>query len=67
MNGAFLKAELIDELSLLVAPGIDGRTGQPALVDGATDSPRFYPTNLELISAEPLPNGVVWLRYRVDY
>ncbi len=67
INGAFLKAELIDELSLLIAPGIDGRTGQPALFDGMTDSPRFYPTQLELLSAEPLPNGVVWLRYRVEY
>ncbi len=67
INGAFLKAELIDELSLLIAPGIDGRTGQTALFEGMTDSPRFFPTPLELISAEPLPNGVVWLRYRVDY
>ncbi len=67
INGAFLKAELIDELSLLVAPGIDGRTGQPSLVEGMTDSPRFLPTQLELISAEPLPHGVVWLRYRVEY
>ncbi len=67
MNGAFLKAELIDELSLLLAPGIDGRTGQPTLVEGMTDSPRFLPTQLELLSAEPQPNGVVWLRYRVEY
>ncbi len=67
INGAFLKAELVDELSLLLAPGIDGRSGQPALFDGATDSPRFFPTELELLSAEPLPNGVVWLRYRVSY
>ncbi len=67
INGAFLKAELIDELSLLIAPGIDGRTGQPALVEGMTDSPRFYPTPLELMSVEQLPNGVVWLRYRVEY
>ncbi len=67
INGSFLKAELIDELSLLLAPGIDGRSGQPALMDGATDAPRFYPTQLELISVEPLPNGVVWLRYHIDY
>ncbi len=67
INGAFLKAELIDELSLMIAPGIDGRTGQPSLMEGATDSPRFQPTQLELISAEPLPNGVVWLRYKVEY
>ncbi len=67
INGAFLKSELVDELSLLVAPGIDGRSSQPSVFDGMTDSPRFFPTQLELISAEPLPSGVVWLRYRVDY
>ncbi len=67
INGAFLKAELMDELSLLIAPGIDGRTGQTALVEGMTDSPRFFPTKLELFHTEALPNGVVWLRYRVDY
>ncbi len=67
INGAFLKAELIDELSLLLAPGIDGRSGQPSIFEGMTDSPRFYPTKLELTHAEPLPNGVVLLRYRVDY
>ncbi len=67
INGGFLKEELVDELSLLLAPGIDGRTGQPALFEGATDSPRFYPTELSLLSAEPLENGVVWLRYRVEY
>ncbi len=67
INGAFLKSELVDELSLIIAPGIDGRTGQPALFEGMTDSPRFLPTQLELIHSEPLPNGCVWLRYRVDY
>ncbi len=67
INGAFLKEELVDELSLIIAPGIDGRTGQTSLFEGMTDSPRFYPTKLELISAEPLENGVVHLRYRVDY
>ncbi len=66
INGAFLKAELVDELSLILAPGIDGRSGQPAVFDGMTDSPRFFPTELELTHAEPLPNGCVWLRYRVN-
>ncbi|EEJ71888.1 dihydrofolate reductase family protein [Lactobacillus ultunensis] len=30
INGGFLKAGLVDEISILVGPGVDGRTGQPA-------------------------------------
>ncbi len=67
INGAFLRAELVDELSLLLAPGIDGRSGQPALADGLPDSPLYLPTKLELFHSEALPNGVVWLRYRIPY
>ena len=34
INGAFLEAGLVDELSLLIAPGIDGRHDIPAVFDG---------------------------------
>ncbi len=66
INGGFLAAGLVDELSLLLAPGIDGRLGQPALFDreGADDE---RPTPLSLLSAQPLENGVVWLRYRLEH
>ncbi len=66
INGAFLAAGLVDELSLLLAPGIDSRLGQPALFDreGPADE---RPTPLSLLSARPLENGVVWLRYRVEH
>lgn len=43
INGGFLSAGLIDELSLLLAPGIDGRTSQPTLFDGIADRPGFLP------------------------
>ena len=33
INGSFLKAGLIDELSLLIYPGIDGRAGIPAVFE----------------------------------
>src|SRR4051794_30121708 len=38
INGAFLEAGLVDEVSLLIVPGIDGRHEIPALFDGVDPS-----------------------------
>lgn len=64
INGGFLEAGLIDEVSLLLSPGIDGRKGRVALFDGIPDTPRD-PVQLKLTSAEQFPNGTMWLRYDV--
>lgn len=60
INGGFLKAGLVDEISILIGPGVDGRTGQPAVFDGLTSS---TPTSLKLQSVQSYPDGAVWLRY----
>ena len=65
INGAFLEAGLLDELSILVAPGIDGRTGQSALFDGISDND-FKPKNLILQDISRFDNGVVWLKYKFN-
>lgn len=62
INGGFLEAGLIDEVSLLLAPGIDGRAGQTALFDGIRDM-SHPPVPLKLASVEPLATGTVWVRY----
>ncbi|MGN1149625.1 MAG: dihydrofolate reductase family protein [Sutterella sp.] len=65
LNGSFLEADLIDEVSLLVYPGIDGVYGSPAIFGrqcGDEPSPSRH-VRLKLIEAEPLPGGVVWLHY----
>lgn len=64
INGGFLEAGLIDEVSLLLAPGIDGRSGQTALFDGIEDKNR-QPVSLKLASVEPLGNGTIWIRYKI--
>lgn len=64
INGGFLEAGLVDEVSLLLAPGIDGRAGWRALFDGIDDQEKA-PTRLALKSLERLDNDVVWLRYDV--
>lgn len=66
INGAFLKAGLLDELSLLIYPGIDGLSGIPSIFEwmgGKEDLPASG-QSLELLAAETLANGVVRLHYR---
>ena len=55
-------AGLIDEVSLLVAPGIDGRKNGTAVFDGIGGDDRL-PVHLHLTSVERLENDVIWLRY----
>lgn len=64
INGGFLAAGLIDEVSLLLAPGIDGREGMRAMFDGITDRSKL-PTHLAIRSTERLDNDVVWIIYDV--
>lgn len=68
INGSFLKAGLVDELSLLLVPAVDGARGIPAVFD--TDEaegaePVGKGVTLALVSCEPQENGVVRLKYRV--
>jgi 2,5-diamino-6-(ribosylamino)-4(3H)-pyrimidinone 5'-phosphate reductase len=63
INGSFLRAGLVDELSLLVAPVADGRIGTPALFDIEGD---VTPRRLVLEAVERRAGDVLWLRYRVE-
>lgn len=65
INGAFLAEGLVDEVSLLVAPAVDGLIGTPAVFDyeGHEDAPKSMA--LKLRSVEQKDGGVVWLRYDV--
>lgn len=67
INGAFLAARLIDEVSTLIAPAIDGLAGVPAIFEhkGAPDSRPSQGQRLELLASETLDGGVVWLRHRI--
>jgi len=63
INGSMLRAGLVDEVSVLVAPVVDGRVGTAALfdVEGANVAPR----RLKLQSVEQRADDVLWLRYKV--
>lgn len=63
INGSFLAADLVDELSILFAPIADGGVGLPSLFDAkAGKGPARH---LKLLSAEPRKGDLLWARYRV--
>lgn len=63
INGAFLEAGLLDEVSLQIAAGIDGRQGMPAVFDGITDN-NHPPVPLRLQSVRRMEGtDTVWMRY----
>lgn len=63
INGSFLAADLIDELSILVGPIADGGIGTPTLFDAKKS--RGPARNLRLMSMEKRKGDIVWLRYKV--
>lgn len=64
INGGMLRAGLVDEVSVLVAPTVDGRIGTPAVFD--VDGDEVTPARLTLAGVEQRAGGVVWLRYTVE-
>lgn len=64
INGAMLRAGLIDEVSVLIAPVADGRVRTATLFDLVGDDGN--PRALALQSVEQRAGDVLWLRYRVE-
>lgn len=64
INGAFLEADLVDEVSLIIVPGIDGRHGIPAVFDGVSTS-RKTAVPLKMKSVEQREKDALWIRYEV--
>ncbi|MGO9481288.1 MAG: dihydrofolate reductase family protein [Candidatus Kryptoniota bacterium] len=64
INGAFLQACLVDEVSILLVPGIDGRHDIPAVFDGVNPFLKKA-VQLKLKSVEQRKNDTLWIRYKV--
>jgi 2,5-diamino-6-(ribosylamino)-4(3H)-pyrimidinone 5'-phosphate reductase len=63
INGSMLRAGLIDELSILIAPFADGSNGTPTLFDSpdaGVDPPGL---RWKLASIERRSDDIIWLRY----
>jgi riboflavin biosynthesis pyrimidine reductase len=67
-NGSFLRAGLIDEISLAICPAVDGARGGPHVFDSEDeDADARAPIRaMTLTSSEVLEGGAVWLRYRLQ-
>lgn len=65
LNGALLRAGLVDEVDLTFFPALIGGTNTPSLFDGADLGPDERPARLKLLSAEVDADGWLRLRYRV--
>jgi riboflavin biosynthesis pyrimidine reductase len=64
LDGAFLEAGLVDEISLLLCPAIDGRSGGPAIFE-AGDKSLGQALKLSLSGVSQMQSGAVHLRYEV--
>ena len=60
-NAGFLAAGLLDEVSILIGAGIDGRGGMSAVFDGLPMDRDVTP--LWLTKVQQYASGAVWLRY----
>src|SRR5262249_50695988 len=66
-NGALLQAGLVDELSLVIAPSVEGVSGGPAVFDIHGGPGALGKMGMVLESSQVLESGLVWLRYRFSW
>lgn len=65
INGGFLQAGLVNEVSLLLLPGIDGRHDIAAVFDGVSNT-NHTAVPLKLRSVEQREGSALWIRYEVS-
>jgi riboflavin biosynthesis pyrimidine reductase len=63
VSGAFVNAGLVDEVSVLIIPLVDGRSKHPSSFEVAMEKWQA-PAYLKLTSVEKMDDDAVWLRYR---
>ena len=61
INTAFLDADLLDEVIILIGAGIDGRASFPPVFNRADNATPIKP--LKFISTKPYDSGAVLIRY----
>ncbi len=65
LNGQLLKSGLVDEINLLILPGVVGDQA-PSLFKGFELGDNGHVVRLHLLSCMVQEGGQVWLRYRVN-
>jgi riboflavin biosynthesis pyrimidine reductase len=65
VNGSFLKAGLIDEFSLVLAPVADGTIGSPTVFEAEEGYGNRLATPFKIKSIEQIYQDFLWIRYQV--
>jgi 2,5-diamino-6-(ribosylamino)-4(3H)-pyrimidinone 5'-phosphate reductase len=65
VNGSFLKAGLIDEFSLVLAPVADGTIGSPTVFEAEKGYGKRKATQFRIKSVKKIYNDFLWIRYEV--
>jgi 2,5-diamino-6-(ribosylamino)-4(3H)-pyrimidinone 5'-phosphate reductase len=65
VNGSFLKAGLIDEFSLVLAPVADGTIGSPTVFEVEEGYGERKATQFTIKSVQQIYNDFLWIRYLV--
>lgn len=66
LNGALLRAGLVDEVSLVIEPCLVGGTSASSMFRAPDLDQSGCPLPLEIVRCERLADGAVWLVYRVQ-
>lgn len=65
LNGALLRAGLVDELHIVISPALIGGLGTPTAFDGPPLGINESPTQLRLQAVRTETDGTLWLSYEV--
>jgi len=65
VNGSFLKAGLLDEISLVLAPLADGTIGSLSVFEAEAGYGKRLATHFTLKSVKKIYKDFLWIRYQV--
>jgi 2,5-diamino-6-(ribosylamino)-4(3H)-pyrimidinone 5'-phosphate reductase len=65
LNGALLRAGLVDELHIITVPALIGGLDTPTIMDGPPLEPGSLPQQLRAIDVQVGAHGTIWAHYAV--